>query len=362
MATVLAIDDHLETLQLLEVILTKSGYTPVVALNGSEGLKKAKAVEPDLILLDVMMPDMDGWEVCRRIREVSDVPIIMLTAKNKAEDVIHGFTTGADEYLIKPIRFATLPARIEALLRRTRWQKGATPNEIKGAKKDILNVVTHELRTPPSLIMNALDLAMQTAFENDRDAQVKFIQEARQNAVAMRWLVDDLLLLVRMENGIEIFRRPVAVTQEIKKLVDEQKDEIEACNLHVYYKCADDLKANVDYTLFRHAMHHLITNAVKFSSEGGKISIHADRKKGSFRIAVVDNGPGIDSEYQDQVFMPFYQVNQGDHRKYGGLGVGLTIAREIAHAHEGQIKIKSAPGKGTMVSMSFSNSPVDWDI
>lgn len=117
---VLVIDDDTTLLNLLKQSLGKAGYQVITATNGLNGLQKMYEEHPDLIILDVMMPRMDGWETCRRIREMSQVPIIMLTAKDEEVDKIKGFDYGVDDYVTKPFSFAELTARVGAVLHRTR--------------------------------------------------------------------------------------------------------------------------------------------------------------------------------------------------------------------------------------------------
>jgi two-component system KDP operon response regulator KdpE len=117
--TLLLIDDDVSLCETIRFMLIKNGFQVEVAHNGISGLKKAYDVKPDAVLLDIMLPDMDGWQVCRRLREMSDVPIVMLTALGADENVVEGLNLGADDYIIKPVAVQELIARIRALLRRT---------------------------------------------------------------------------------------------------------------------------------------------------------------------------------------------------------------------------------------------------
>lgn len=119
-AKVLLIDDDPSLLDLLGRYLRKAGYTVMTADNGAEGLRRLYKGHPDLVVLDVMMPRLDGWETCRRIREMTDVPIIMLTVKGEEPDKLKAFRLGVDDYVTKPFSFAELAARIGAVLQRAR--------------------------------------------------------------------------------------------------------------------------------------------------------------------------------------------------------------------------------------------------
>jgi len=115
----LLIDDSQDMQKLVGMYLERDGYEVIRASNGKEGLHQLTKHQPDLILLDVMMPEIDGWETCRRIREVSSVPIIMLTAKSQEKDIVRGLEMGADDYVTKPFDPSELKARVRSLLRRT---------------------------------------------------------------------------------------------------------------------------------------------------------------------------------------------------------------------------------------------------
>jgi two-component system KDP operon response regulator KdpE len=117
---ILVVDDDSRLLAALTVFLDKNGYKVSTAADGVEGLKRFFQLRPDLVVLDIMMPAMDGWEMCARIRELSDTPVIMLTARGQEYDKVKGLKMGADDYLVKPFSLRELEARIEAVLRRGR--------------------------------------------------------------------------------------------------------------------------------------------------------------------------------------------------------------------------------------------------
>ncbi|NLD44378.1 MAG: response regulator transcription factor [Chloroflexi bacterium] len=137
-ARLLIIDDDTTLVAALEMYLSREGYQVHLAGNGSEGLKSFYALRPDLVILDVMMPQMDGWETCRRIRELSTVPIIMLTAKGLETDRVMGLKLGADDYVPKPFSLKELVARIEAILRRTRRSESTSKPGVLYVSDDLV--------------------------------------------------------------------------------------------------------------------------------------------------------------------------------------------------------------------------------
>lgn len=139
---ILVIDDEPKITDFIRRGLIYEGYKVEVAYAGEEGLTKARDFPPDLVILDVMLPDLDGLEVCRRLRQASDVPILMLTAKDAIPDRVAGLDSGADDYLVKPFAFDELLARIRALLRR----RQPTENQVLRFADLSLNTATRQVQ------------------------------------------------------------------------------------------------------------------------------------------------------------------------------------------------------------------------
>ncbi len=134
---ILIVDDEIRMRRIITDYLRIKGYDTAEAADGVEGLEKFSTENPDLVLLDVMMPRMDGWEVCRHIRAKSRVPVIMLTARGEEEDELQGFSLGADEYIQKPFSLKILLARIEAVFRRGSGEEPAQEKNVGGLSVDM---------------------------------------------------------------------------------------------------------------------------------------------------------------------------------------------------------------------------------
>ncbi|HNB52116.1 MAG TPA: hybrid sensor histidine kinase/response regulator [Anaerolineales bacterium] len=354
MANILVVEDEQDLLQVMSLKLMREGHAVFTAENGQEALLKVEEYAPDLVILDVMLPEMSGWEICTQIRQRSAIPIIMVTALSGDADVIRGLDLGADEYVTKPFQLQTLVARVNAILRRLQWDRDVAEKEVDGLKRSITAMISHELRTPLAAIMGTLDLALQEAFQDNQDAQRDFIHDARMNVVTMRQLVDDLLTMVRIDQGLELLRRPTFIQIEIKRMVEIYEDKLREHRLVANYTCADELTANIDQQLFRQALQHLFSNAIKFSPEGGQIWIVAEPLPGGgVEIDVHDQGKGIAPDNHEVIFERFYQIDMSSHRKYDGLGIGLFIARAIARAHGGDVTLISTPEHGSIFSLSL---------
>ena len=152
---ILVVDDDINICDLLRLYIEKEGFSVVIANDGGDALRKFEKESPDFVLLDIMLPVLDGWQVCREIRKSSECPIIMLTAKGEVFDKVLGLELGADDYMVKPFEAKEVIARIKAVMRRTGVK---TETEIKEVKWDKLsiNLTNYELRvdgvqidTPP---------------------------------------------------------------------------------------------------------------------------------------------------------------------------------------------------------------------
>ncbi len=153
MDKILVADDDLNICELLRLYLEKEGFEVVMAHDGEEAVAKFESEKPSLILLDIMMPKLDGWQVCRQIRQKSDCPIIMLTAKGETFDKVLGLELGADDYVVKPFDTKEIVARIKAVLRRS-GPAGTTGGEVKEVNYDKLsvNMTRYELKVDGKVI------------------------------------------------------------------------------------------------------------------------------------------------------------------------------------------------------------------
>jgi signal transduction histidine kinase len=363
MVDILIVDDDPGVVFTLGSGLKRSGYTVHTAGGGLEGLRQVEAVAPDLVILDVMMPDMTGWEVCQRIRQVSDVPIMMLTAVRQEAAVVQGLDLGADEYLTKPVRIHELRARVEAVLRRAKLERKAAQEEVEALKRNIIGAFSHELRTPVAGISMALDLVLRMAFQDDIEQQRQFIANAQKNAQSLRQLIDDLLVVAQLDEGLDILRRPLSVRSELDRLLRKTEPVVQKRSIAVICHCSTDLGVNADRSKFQLALRHLLDNAVKFSPDGGEVTVTArENADGTVAIAFTDQGPGINPRLHEHIFERFYQADMDTNQKgnYDGLGIGLSIARAIAQAHGGDVLVDSVPSQGSTFQFVLPPAPADW--
>lgn len=144
-AKILIADDDRNIVELLRLYIEKEGYTTIIAYDGKQAISSFKNDNPDLVVLDVMMPEADGWQVCKEIRKTSEVPIIMLTAKGETFDKVLGLELGADDYMVKPFDTKELIARIKAVLRRYDTKEKVSLDEISYENISV-NLMNYELK------------------------------------------------------------------------------------------------------------------------------------------------------------------------------------------------------------------------
>jgi two-component system KDP operon response regulator KdpE len=145
MQTILVVDDDPAQVKVIEMTLQAANYHPVTATNGEDGIRVFRVHQPDLVVLDVMMPGMDGWETCYRIRQISTVPIIFLTGRQTSDDKISGLKLGADDYLIKPFLPDELLARVETVLRRSYGARQPLSGLLRAGPDILINRKSHEV-------------------------------------------------------------------------------------------------------------------------------------------------------------------------------------------------------------------------
>ena len=150
-AKILIADDDRNIVELLRLYIEKEGYTTIIAYDGKQAISSFKNDNPDLVVLDVMMPEADGWQVCKEIRKTSEIPIIMLTAKGETFDKVLGLELGADDYMVKPFDTKELIARIKAVLRRYDVKEKVSLDEISYENISI-NLMNYELKLNGEMI------------------------------------------------------------------------------------------------------------------------------------------------------------------------------------------------------------------
>jgi signal transduction histidine kinase len=358
--TILIIDDEPSIRMGLAATIGRHGYSVVTAVNGDDGFIKARQSMPDLIVSDVMMPDLNGFEMKKQMSAdplLESIPFIFLTARTATEDRVAGMRDGADDYVTKPFVTEELVARIEAVLRRVKTEqkrgreqvKQVAQEEMEKLRKEVLQNFSHELRTPLGNVMMSLDVVVNNKFKSEEE-QSEFLRIAHSSADRLETLIADIILLSDIDqNNLNLMRQVIDVENHILVPIKRRLARYESKGLTFVHDINLSGVIKAPRREFAQSLVHLADNAFKFSPEHGvvKLTIKPSENGGAV-ITMLDEGIGIPVDLREKVFERFYQVSQGDGRQFQGLGVGLTIARAVFSGLGGEVKILES-GRGCYV-------------
>lgn len=348
---ILVVDDSPDNVFLIKTILEEEGYTVSTAENGASALTQIEEDACDLVLLDLMMPGMDGYEVTRRIRgntQLEYIPILLITAHN-APNVAQGLDLGADDFIRKPVTVDELLARVRSLMRLK--HSIDERDEIARQREDFVSRLTHDLRTPLVAADRILLLFQQGALGSlsaQMEEVITIMARSNTNLLAM---VNTLLEVYRFEAGRKTLAfQPVNLSQLLQEVSGELTPLAQAKGLLINL-FGEDLSVIIGDRLELHRLFtNLLGNAIKFT-DTGSITIRLTSQTQIVIIEIADTGSGIPEHEQATLFERF---RQGTH-KSSGSGLGLYLSRRIVEAHEGTIQVSSQFGKG---SVFIVNLPV----
>jgi len=361
-SNILIVDDTPANLHVLTEMLRGAGYRARPTPSGLLALRAAQTETPDLVLLDIRMPDMDGYEVCRRLKRIEalkDVPVIFLSALTDASVKVEAFKVGGVDYVTKPFQFEEIQARVEAHLRLHRLQgalergnsdlaaANAELRELEKLRDNLFHMLVHDMRSPLTVISAALQL-IQESEQSDLDGDtMMLLRHARGSVNALIGMVSSVLDVSRMEAGKMPVRREecdlAAIAQEVIAQLELLRGGRTVC-LTGEEKVS---LVSVDRDLVSRIIQNLLGNALKFTqTEGGLITIDVEVDDSRARVTVTDNGSGIPAEHQSRIFDKFAQVESTTTTRRNSTGLGLTFCKLAVEAHGGRIGVASAPDGG----------------
>lgn len=354
-AKILAIDDNESNRVLVKETLEDEGHVVVLAASGQEGIAAFERDVPDCVLLDVRMPELDGFAVCERLRALpqgAEVPIVFLTALRDVDTFDHALKAGADDYLTKPIRPAELVVRVKAALKLREMRSAVrTVYDVFKEQRDglvrlqldrerVIAFLVHDLKTPLNAVdLNAQLLLTETSLsESGREAAHEIRSATRQ----LNRMIMNLLDLAKAEQGqLAPTRRPVEIAMTVQKVLDELR--LAATNRGVVFR--RQLETPTVYAeedLLRRVLANLIENAIRYSPPNGEITISSRTVPGGVELRVSDAGAGVPPSLRERIFESF---SKDDTQSRDNRGLGLTFCKQAIEAHGGRVSIEDGnPG------------------
>lgn len=368
MSTILIVDDNKKNLQVLGNILHEKNYKVAMALDGPSALKLVPKINPDLIVLDIMMPGMDGFEVCSQLKasvETKKIPIIFLTAKIDLEDIVKGFRVGGSDYVTKPFKKEELLARIETHIelienRKQIEQQNQQLLALNALKDKIFAVVASDIKIALDSFIEVPKLIIDPRLKLSTHEIEAIMLDLQTKAGNTYLLLEDLLWWSRAQQKlIQPKIGWVNVQQIFLSIHDYYKDQLNAKNIKLTIEADNSSVIIADEKLTLIAMKKLVHNALKFSNNNSKIWLNYHRNDQISYIDIIDCGIGIPTNIIEKFKNPYsYHTEFGTNNEKGS-GIGLKLVFELLALMNAKIDFKSKPGEGTTVRLSFQNEPVN---
>lgn len=366
---ILLVDDNPINLDLLSGMLFERKYRVRVATSGRRALAAVRSCSPDLILLDITMPEMDGYEVCRQLKSdqaTREVPVIFISALDETMDKVKAFEVGGVDYVTKPFQFEEVLARIENQLKISRLQKEmahknselANANlklkELDQIKANFTAMLVHDLKSPLSVIKGTLEMFHYE--ESLSESPLGDLVIAAERSVdKMLNLINETLEVFRSEaEEISLFLQKVNPETVLRACTDEAKVSASSRKISVHVTFEPDLPAIfADLGKLERVFSNLLSNAIKFTHPGGSITLEAKKIFGTgvesglvfLMVNITDTGEGIPADTLPYIFDPYRQATS--QRSKFGVGLGLAIVKRIVAAHGGNVTVRSQVGVGS---------------
>lgn len=383
-ASILIVDDNPRNLQLMSTILKEKGFKLYVTNSGENALLFLQKTLPDLILLDIMMPGLSGFEVCKRIKQdekLKDIPVIFLTAKNDVEDVVEGFEAGAVDYVTKPFNTKEVFVRIsthlqlkkakEMLIEKNSEMKAlnATLSDSKAIieedarrleklnaeKNKFFSIISHDLRGPLSGLIGLSEIIFKEADTISKEDLKEYAGMLFDSSKQVFNLLENLLEWSKMQMNVVSFNpEQIRLRPLLENTEELLNQEVQKKNHHLTLDCPDELDIFADRNMLKSVIRNMIGNAIKYTPPGGEIVVTANKSdNGETEIIFKDNGIGMDETQLQSLFKIDNKTSRPGTEGESSTGLGLFLCKDFIQKHNGNIKVKSTAGDGTTFFIGF---------
>ena len=365
---VLVVDDEPANVELIVRRLGGNGYETLTASNGHDAIAVATKEQPDLILMDVMMPGLDGWQATKLLKgdpKTANIPVVFVTARDRPEDVAAGFEAGGIMYVNKPVEPIELFARVRNAIFMKRLQddlrhKNEDLKRLEGSRQELIGMLGHDIRNLANSVVAFLQLARMGELTPDRPEFAQLLGLSEANIAEVLRMVNALLDVYKMEEGrLEAVAGVNKLADVVKRSFAQLIPEAMAKGISLVEQVGEDTTVFVDAGLIVRVLTNLVSNAIKHTPGGGTITITAEpASSDSVIVRVSDTGPGIPEADATHVFDRFYQTDTG--RSRGGTGLGLAFCKLAIELHGGKIGVANGGQPGAVIEFTIpaaSNVP-----
>jgi len=348
---ILVIDDEIINIHLYSDILSQTNYELETALNGEEALKKLQYFFPDLILMDVMMPGMTGYEVCRKVRNMPRhrfTKIIMISACTDLDERLQGYQAGADDYMTKPIEKEEFLAKINVFIKLKKSE------ELDQLKSDLLTLFSHETKTPLNAIFGFSGLLKDSP--NLTNSEKQYVENMIKAGHHLLTFVDKTILLCELKKDYTLEKSNQYLDDNLDEILMHYQEKLMKKNVTIKHISSGKTQLQADWTLLYKMFDYLIENAVKYSPENETVTITIQKIDQTCQVQVIDKGKGIPENDLQFIFDPFAIKNIQNHQ--AGQGLSLSICRHIMMHHGGTIHASNLQDGGACLTCVFPDNMV----
>ena len=349
-ARILVVDDQPANIQIVGGMLGRLGYEIVPASDGPTALKRVAVRRPDLILMDLIMPEMDGCEVCRQLRanpEWCDIPVIFLSAADDKDFVVRALESGGVDYVTKPFHHAelTLRVRTQLALKAARDRLARLAED----KDELIGILAHDLKNHLAGIeMSARLLRHRVGRPGPPDARVSQLAEnIARTGSGMLAFVKEFLANSRADHGMELAPTRVDLAAATSAVVDRYREIASRKQLVIELQIqAGDSTVFADPAALDQVVENLVSNAVKFSPPGRRIRVGVQPRPDQIECWVMDEGPGFTPVDKERMFQRYRRLSARPTAGEPSTGLGLSIVQKHVRAMHGDLSIESTHGLG----------------
>jgi two-component system, sensor histidine kinase and response regulator len=354
--SILVVDDNKENLKVVSNFLKEKGYQIALSLNADDALKIIRENPIDLILLDIMMPGTDGYTLCKKLKadeKTREIPVIFLTAKTDTSDLVEGFRVGGVDYITKPFHKEELLARVKNQIDLSHAKKQIRNQadhilRINKTKDRLYSVIAHDIKSPFANISMLLSSVAEGYLEPGTEEYDEILQSLNTSTKETYSLLENLLRWTRAQTGdLDCVPENIHLAELAGNIIRYLSPNASKKNIALELLLEDDLHCYADNMMLQSIMQNLVSNAIKFTPEGGSIVVSGARKYDQARIAVKDTGVGIPEENLKKLFSSDGHFTTVGTNNEKGSGLGLLLVSDFVKRNKGSLKVESQVGRGT---------------